>query len=199
MFRKFKQFCFVSPNRLQGNEAANVTGVGGGPVKGSQYAAEKRPYPRRGGGGYFNRGGRRGNSRRRFVRREPKEEGGFEANPDNGIDKPTQQDQIGADRDRDSRPRRMPRRGGYFRRGYYRSRVSYPRRPRGPPPDVGDERNENFENNNYGPDGPQGGQDMARPKRFQRRFWSRRPRRPRSDTEGSLSGAEGDASGVSLP
>lgn len=167
-----------------------MTGVGGVPVKGSQYAAEKRPYPRR-RGGFFSRGRR--TTRRRFVRRDPKEDGGFEGISDNGVDKPNQQDQI------TERPRRMPRRGGYFRRGYYpRSRGSFSRRLRAPPPEVGDERGDNYENN-YGADGPQGGQDMARPrpKRFQRRFWSRRPRRPRSDTEGSQSGADGDASGVS--
>lgn len=175
-----------------------MTGVGGQPVKGSQYAAEKRPYnPRRRGGGYFGRGSvRRDNRRSRFPRRDFKEEPGFESAQDSGVEK--------HDQEVAERPRRVNRqRGGFFRRGGYypsRPRRGMPRRPRGLSNEnyVNDEQAEPADNS-YSGERPQGAPDAQRPrqKRFLRRYWSRRPRRPRSDTEGSQSGADGDASGVS--
>lgn len=51
----------------KGNEAANVTGAGGQPVKGSPYAADRR---RGGYGGYYRRGGRGGYLRPRRPRRD---------------------------------------------------------------------------------------------------------------------------------
>lgn len=51
----------------KGNEAANVTGLNGEPVKGSPYAADRR--------GFYRRGGGRGGFRRRYSRR-PRRGGG---------------------------------------------------------------------------------------------------------------------------
>jgi len=166
----------------KGNEAANVTGPGGIPVKGSPFAADRRFFRGRGRG--FRGGGRGGGGGfRRGPPRERREEGGYE------VDRQQSFEERG--------DRRMG--SGRGRRPFYRR---YYRRERGPPRDrpprsdgqeveEDRERQQSFgENNTYDRDQRRGG-----PRRFYRRFFRRRPRRPRSDTEGSQSGVDGEASG----
>jgi len=167
----------------KGNEAANVTGPGGVPVRGSPFAADKRFFRGRGRG--FRRGG--------FRRGPPRErrDDGYDNDRQQGFD----------DRERYGERRRGGGGGGIGgRRPYYRRfyRRGPPRDTRSRPPlndgqQEGDEgsHEQNFgEQNSY--DGPRRGNG---PRRFYRRFFRRRPRRPRSDTEGSLSGVDGEASG----
>lgn len=56
----------------KGNEAANVTGLNGEPVKGSPYAAERRRS-----GGYYRRGGGRGSYATRRYQKSRGPKGGF--------------------------------------------------------------------------------------------------------------------------
>lgn len=154
----------------KGNEAANVTGPNGSPVKGSPYAAERRRNFR---GRYYPQ-------RRQMPMRQLKQD---------DDDDDHAQEQEGDDDDRDNRPSpRRPRRPFYRR--YYRGF-------QGPTRKSIDQ--ENFEGNQqeqHDDDDEKGVQrgSMGRrpPRRFYRRFFRRRPRRPRSDTEGSQSGVEGD-------
>jgi len=158
-----------------------VTGPGGVPVKGSPFAADRRFFRGRGRG--FRRGG---GGFRRGPPRERREEG-YEVERQQSFE------------DRGDRRREGGGRGG--RRPYYMRR--FYRRDRGPPrdrpprsdgQDVEEDRDrqQSFgENNSYDRDQRRGG-----PRRFYRRFFRRRPRRPRSDTEGSQSGVDGEASGV---
>jgi len=169
----------------KGNEAANVTGPGGVPVKGSPFAAERRFFRGRGRG--FRGGGRGGGGGfRRGPPRDRREEG-FE--PHEGFE---------GDRYGDRRGGGGGRGGGrrpYFRRFYRRpTRDRLPRSEGQEGEEVDrreDRRDQSFGENNYDRDRRGGGGQ----RRFYRRFFRRRPRRPRSDTEGSQSGVDGEASG----
>jgi len=173
----------------KGNEAANVTGPGGIPVRGSPFAADRRFFRGRG------RGFRRGGGFRRGPPRERRDEG-YDGDRQQGFD----------DRERFGERRRGSGGGGgrrpfYMRRFYRRGPPREPRDARDtrdrPPRSEGqqdgdDGGQQSFgEQNSYDRDGPRRGG----PRRFYRRFFRRRPRRPRSDTEGSQSGVDGEASG----
>lgn len=176
----------------KGNEAANVTGPGGQPVKGSPFAADRRFYRGRGRGNGDRGGGFRGRSRgfRRGGPPRDRRDDGFEPQPYEGGD-------------------RFGRPGGRGRRPYYRRFYRRPQRDRYGPRSERDSREgqeieegdhdrqqSGFSDQGYEPRERRGG---SGPKRFYRRFFSRRrQRRPRSDTEGSQSGLEGEASGVSI-
>ncbi|KAK4879251.1 hypothetical protein RN001_007397 [Aquatica leii] len=164
----------------KGNEAANVTGPNGEPVRGSPYAADKRRgyrqwfYPRRGRGA--GRGG---------LRRPPRED--FGSNEEEGKD--SSEVVEGGGPPRRYRPRRG--RGGYgggggggfggsYGGGYYRSY-------RGPP------RSDEEQG-----DGEGGSRGRRPPKRFFRRNFrggrgggGRRPRSPDGQGQGEQSGDEG--------
>jgi len=180
----------------KGNEAANVTGPGGIPVKGSPFAADRRFFRGRGRG--FRRGG---GGFRRGPPRERREEGGYE------VDRQQSFEDRGGERFGDRRREGGSREGGgggrggrrpYYMRRFYRRPPPRDRPPRSDGQDVeedrdrdGRDRQQSFgENNSYDRDQRRGG-----PRRFYRRFFRRRPRRPRSDTEGSQSGVDGEASG----
>lgn len=151
----------------KGNEAANVTGPNGAHVKGSPYAAERRRNFR---GRYYPR-------RRRPQSRQMKQD-----DDDDDI-APGEEDNERDDRPPPRRPRRP------FVRRYYRGLQDSPRK-------ISDPNNfeEGLQEQHDDDKGIQRGGSMGRrpPRRFYRRFFRRRPRRPRSDTEGSQSGVEGD-------
>ena len=138
-------------------------------MKGSQYAAERRFF--RGGG--RGRGGFRGG-------------GGFRRGPPRG----RRDDNY----DNDGGQQMDMRRGGRGRRPFYRGpRRFFYRRPRD---DRNREGQEGEEIQDRGPGLNYDGSRRGGPRRFYRRFFRRRPRHPRSDTEGSQSGVDGEASGV---
>uniref|UniRef100_A0A146LC28 Y-box factor n=1 Tax=Lygus hesperus TaxID=30085 RepID=A0A146LC28_LYGHE len=163
----------------KGNEAANVTGPNGDPVRGSPYAADRRRggyrqwfYPRRGRGG-AGRGG---------ARRPPREEyGGTEEEG-----KESSEMVEGGGPPRRYRPRRG--RGGYggFGGGGYSGGGGYYRSYRGPP------RSDEEQG-----DGEGGSRGRRPPKRFFRRNFrggrggGRRPRSPDGQGQGEQSGDEG--------
>lgn len=140
----------------QGNEAANVTGPQGVPVKGSKYAADKRFYRARFRGGFGSRGRRPGGPRRNQRRGDQE---GFDSAPEGE--------------------------GG-------KGKGSRDNRAESDGKDGEEENGENGDGKGHydGSQGPRG------QKRYFRRFFRRRSGRPpRSDTEGSQSGADGEASG----
>ncbi|KAK7864062.1 hypothetical protein R5R35_002717 [Gryllus longicercus] len=164
----------------KGNEAANVTGPNGEPVKGSPYAADKRRgyrqwfYPRRGGGGMR-------------TRRPRDDTEGYESG-EKGDDGSGGEARDGQGGPRRYRPRRR------FQPNYYNNR------PRRPPTmneqvqDVGDKDDiVVFE----GIEGRGGGmRGRGAPRRFFRRnFRGGRPppRRPRSQDGQNVSESEGGA------
>lgn len=162
----------------KGNEAANVTGPEGAPVKGSPYAADRR------------RGRYRGRWTAQRRRPQPRQSGGDQEDSE-GQEQPGEED---------SRPaRRAPPRRPFYRR--------YFRRPRGIPRGAGGVADRGQGEEGFGQDDedgemsgggrphPREGGSSRRPmpRRFAGRYFRRRPRRPRSDTEGSQSGLDGEA------
>lgn len=152
----------------KGNEAANVTGPNGTSVKGSRYAADRSRFR----GRWF--------PRRRYVPRQQRSQ------PNNGGEDSQSQDN--ADEEQ-VRPQRRQLRRPFYRR-YFRGPA------RGPPRNTDHESPEgdSQELKNEEKNGPQrgGGGQRRPPRRFYRRYFRRRPRRPRSDTEGSQSGVDGE-------
>ena len=151
----------------KGNEAANVTGPNGTSVKGSPYAADRSKFR----GRWF--------PRHRYVPRQPRQHtDGGEDSQDNVDDEQHTQSQ---------RPMRRQSRRPFFRQ-FYRGPSRLP--PRNVDQDGNDDGQDERKNEERIPRG--GGGNRRAPRRFYHRFFRPRPRRPRSDTEGSQSGVEGD-------
>lgn len=147
----------------KGNEAANVTGPNGAPVVGSPYAADR------------NRMRGRWFPRKKYTSPRIRSDVG----DDNQAHDDGEQQQM-------QRPMRRQMRRPFFRQ-YYRGPQRGP--PRNLEHDGNDELHERKDNERVQRGG---GGNRRGTRQYTRRYFKRRPPHPRSDTEGSQSGDQGE-------
>jgi len=153
----------------KGNEAANVTGPNGEPVKGHQYARYRRSQNTRRGG--FYRGGRGGFRPRGQGRRYYGGGGGIQRFRSNKDSEEAGDESIENQQSGGRRSTYRPRRGGYF--------SSNRQFKTGNP--------EDFRTESYG----YGGRMQGGPRRYYRRVFNSRPRNQNNDN-GEAGGNESD-------
>ncbi|XP_022249780.1 nuclease-sensitive element-binding protein 1-like isoform X2 [Limulus polyphemus] len=152
----------------KGNEAANVTGPDGTPVRGSRYAADKRPFRRR----FFPRC----STQHRTPRRDQVND--WEENHERYVEDILDQEQLEPPRSR--RP--------YFQ-GYNHHSQKPPQRR-----EKIQEEKPAFRNRDTLQQQDQ--EQHCLPRRYRGRYFRRTFQRPQSDTEGSHSGGEGEVKPV---